>query len=90
MAVNGRSLTWAQAGVDIDAGNRMMGLTNPLVRAATRPGADAEIGGLGGLPDLERAGFSDPAMVAAICGQPEPRVGARAMAEDWRQAGCAW
>ena len=41
---NGRGLTYAQAGVDIDAGNRMVEMIKPLVRATRRPGADAEIG----------------------------------------------
>jgi phosphoribosylformylglycinamidine cyclo-ligase len=93
MADNGRGLTYAQAGVDIDAGNRMVELIKPLVRAAARPGADAEIGGLGGLLDPERASFSDPAVAAATCGQFEPEVGARAIkgvAEGCRQAGGAW
>jgi phosphoribosylformylglycinamidine cyclo-ligase len=52
-------LTYAQAGVDIDAGNRMVELIKPLVRATARRGADAEIGGFGGLFDLKRAGFTD-------------------------------
>jgi phosphoribosylformylglycinamidine cyclo-ligase len=61
-------LTYAEAGVDIDAGNRMVDLIKPLVRATARPGADAEIGGFGGLFDLKRAGFSDPVLVAATDG----------------------
>ncbi|MSO68628.1 MAG: phosphoribosylformylglycinamidine cyclo-ligase [Pseudolabrys sp.] len=65
MAEKERGLTYAQAGVDIDAGNRMVELIKPLVRATARPGADAEIGGFGGLFDLKRAGFSDPILVAA-------------------------
>ena len=69
MTNNGRNgLTYAQAGVDIDAGNRMVELIKPLVRATARPGADAEIGGFGGLFDLKRAGFSDPVLVAATDG----------------------
>src|SRR5512135_1431835 len=60
-----RGLTYAQAGVDIDAGNRMVELIKPLVRATARPGADAEIGGFGGLFDLKRCGFKDPVLVAA-------------------------
>ena len=63
-----RGLTYAEAGVDIDAGNRMVELIKPLVRATARPGADAEIGGFGGLFDLKRAGFSDPVLVAATDG----------------------
>jgi phosphoribosylformylglycinamidine cyclo-ligase len=58
-------LTYAQAGVDIDAGTRMVELIKPLVRATRRRGADAEIGGFGGLFDLKAAGFTDPILVAA-------------------------
>jgi len=68
MAENERGLTYAQAGVDIDAGNRMVDLIKPLVRATARAGADAEIGGFGGLFDLKRAGFTDPVLVAATDG----------------------
>jgi phosphoribosylformylglycinamidine cyclo-ligase len=63
-----KGLTYAQAGVDIDAGNRMVDLIKPLVRATARPGADAEIGGFGGLFDLKRAGFRDPVLVAGTDG----------------------
>jgi phosphoribosylformylglycinamidine cyclo-ligase len=59
---------YAAAGVDIDAGNRMVELIKPLVRATARPGADAEIGGFGGLFDPKAAGFSDPILVAATDG----------------------
>ncbi|WP_018261079.1 phosphoribosylformylglycinamidine cyclo-ligase [Methylobacterium sp. WSM2598] len=58
-------LTYAAAGVDIDAGNAMVEAIKPLVRSTRRPGADAEIGGFGGLFDLKAAGFSDPILVAA-------------------------
>jgi phosphoribosylformylglycinamidine cyclo-ligase len=56
---------YAAAGVDIDAGNRMVELIKPLVRRTARAGADAEIGGFGGLFDLKAAGYSDPILVAA-------------------------
>ena len=65
MAEKERGLTYAQAGVDIDAGNRMVELIKPLVRATARAGADAEIGGFGGLFDLKPLGFKDPVLVAA-------------------------
>src|SRR5688572_14628636 len=61
-------LTYARAGVDIDAGNRMVDLIKPFVRATARPGSDAEIGGFGGLFDLKRAGFKDPVLVAGTDG----------------------
>ena len=59
-------LTYADSGVDIDAGNRLVDLIKPMVRATARAGADAEIGGFGGLFDLKAAGFTDPVLVAAI------------------------
>ena len=60
-----RPLSYADAGVDIDAGARMVERIRPLVRATARPGADAEIGGFGGIFDLKAAGFKDPVLVAA-------------------------
>jgi len=63
-----KGLTYAGAGVDIDAGNRMVELIKPLVRSTARPGADAEIGGFGALFDLKRLGFADPVLVAATDG----------------------
>jgi phosphoribosylformylglycinamidine cyclo-ligase len=59
---------YAAAGVDIDAGNRLVELIKPLVRGTARAGADAEIGGFGGLFDLKAAGFTDPILVAATDG----------------------
>jgi phosphoribosylformylglycinamidine cyclo-ligase len=61
-------LTYADSGVDIDAGNRLVDLIKPMVRATSRAGADAEIGGFGGLFDLKAAGFKDPVLVAATDG----------------------
>src|SRR5690349_24422257 len=61
-------LTYADSGVDIDAGNRLVDMIKPLVRATARPGADAEIGGFGGLFDLKAAGFADPVRVAGTDG----------------------
>src|ERR1700726_3370716 len=61
-------LTYADSGVDIDAGNRLVDMIKPMVRATARAGADAEIGGFGGLFDLKRAGFRDPVLVASTDG----------------------
>jgi phosphoribosylformylglycinamidine cyclo-ligase len=58
-------LSYKQAGVDIDAGNALVEAIKPAVRSTRRPGADAEIGGFGGLFDLKAAGFIDPILVAA-------------------------
>ena len=65
MTQGSNGLTYAQAGVDIDAGNAMVEKIKPLVRSTRRPGADGEIGGFGGLFDLKAAGFNDPILVAA-------------------------
>ena len=59
------SLTYAQAGVDIDAGDALVEAIKPAIRATRRAGADGTIGGFGGLFDLKAAGFVDPVLVAA-------------------------
>ena len=58
-------ITYRDSGVDIDAGNALVEAIKPLVKATRRPGADADLGGFGGLFDLKRAGFKDPILVAA-------------------------
>jgi phosphoribosylformylglycinamidine cyclo-ligase len=58
-------MSYRQAGVDIDAGNRLVDLIKPFVRATRRPGADAEIGGFGGVFDLKALGMRDPLLVAS-------------------------
>ena len=59
------NLTYADAGVDIDAGNLMVEKIKPIVRTTQRAGSDTELGGFGGLFDLKAAGFKDPVLVAA-------------------------
>src|SRR5688572_3057332 len=59
------SYTYAQAGVDIAAGNKLVKAIAPLARATARPGADAALGGFGGFFDLKAAGYRDPLLVAA-------------------------
>lgn len=58
-------LSYAQAGVDIDAGNALVEAIKPAVKSTRRAGSDSEIGGFGGLFDLRAAGFTDPILVAA-------------------------
>lgn len=65
----GEALTYAQAGVSIDAGNELVEMIKKAVRSTARPGADAEIGGFGGEVDLEAAGYPNaPVLVGAIDG----------------------
>jgi len=61
-------ITYKDAGVDIDAGNALVEAIKPLAKATARPGADAVLGGFGGLFDLKAAGFRDPLLVAATDG----------------------
>ncbi len=63
-ASNTPSYTYEQAGVSIDAGNRLVKAIGPLVKATARPGADGEIGGFGGFFDPRAAGYKDPILVA--------------------------
>ncbi|MEQ7872623.1 phosphoribosylformylglycinamidine cyclo-ligase [Sphingomonas sp. ASV193] len=58
-------LTYADAGVSIDAGNALVRAIAPLAKATARPGANAELGGFGGFFDLKAAGYDDPLLVAA-------------------------
>jgi phosphoribosylformylglycinamidine cyclo-ligase len=60
-----KSLTYADAGVSIDAGNALVRTIGPLARSTARAGADAELGGFGGFFDLKAAGYDDPLLVAA-------------------------
>jgi len=61
----GKSYTYAEAGVDIAAGNALVKAIAPLAKATARPGADASLGGFGGFFDLKAAGYADPLLIAA-------------------------
>jgi phosphoribosylformylglycinamidine cyclo-ligase len=61
---DGEALTYAKAGVSIDAGNALVEAIKPLAKATARPGARADLGGFGALFDLKAAGFIDPVLVA--------------------------
>ena len=61
-------MTYRASGVDIDAGNALVETIKPLARSTARRGADAALGGFGGLFDLKAAGFDDPLLVAATDG----------------------
>ena len=61
-------LTYAQAGVDIDAGNALVDRIKPAAARTKRPGVASALGGFGGLFDLKAAGFADPVLVAATDG----------------------
>jgi phosphoribosylformylglycinamidine cyclo-ligase len=60
-----KPLTYADAGVSIDAGNALVKAIGPLARSTSRPGANVELGGFGGFFDPKAAGYDDPLLVAA-------------------------
>ena len=61
-------LTYAAAGVDIDAGEALVDAIKPLAKATRRPGAEASLGGFGALFDLKAAGYDDPLIVTTTDG----------------------
>lgn len=61
-------LTYADAGVDIDAGNALVERIKPAAAATRRPGTMSGLGGFGALFDLKAAGYTDPVLVAATDG----------------------
>jgi len=61
-------LTYAEAGVDIDAGNALVDRIKPAAKRTDRSGVMAGLGGFGALFDLKAAGYEDPILVAATDG----------------------
>jgi phosphoribosylformylglycinamidine cyclo-ligase len=56
------------AGVDIDAGARLVDEIKPLAAATHRSGVVSTLGGFGALFDLRATGYRDPVLVAATDG----------------------
>lgn len=66
---NGKNgITYADAGVDIDAGNALVDRIKPAAKRTQRPGTMSGLGGFGALFDLKGAGYNDPVLVAATDG----------------------
>jgi phosphoribosylformylglycinamidine cyclo-ligase len=61
------SLTYRDAGVDIDAGNALVDRIKPLVAETRRPGVLAGLGGFGGLFELP-VGYREPVLVSGTDG----------------------
>ncbi len=68
MATGHKGLTYADAGVDIDAGNQLVDRIKPAAKATSRSGTMGGLGGFGALFDLKAAGYQDPILVAATDG----------------------
>jgi phosphoribosylaminoimidazole synthetase len=61
-------LTYAQAGVDIDEGERLVDLIKPAAKSTARPGTEAALGGFAAVFDPKAAGFKDPIFLATTDG----------------------
>ncbi|GHG95164.1 phosphoribosylformylglycinamidine cyclo-ligase [Pseudodonghicola xiamenensis] len=68
MTTGKNGITYAEAGVDIDAGNDLVERIKPAAKRTNRPGVMSGLGGFGALFDLKAAGYSDPVLVAATDG----------------------
>src|SRR3954469_23587159 len=68
MTAGRNSITYKDAGVDIDAGDALVDRIAPAAKATARRGADVALGGFGGLFDLKAAGYRDPLLVASTDG----------------------
>ncbi|KDN37939.1 putative bifunctional purine ade1 [Tilletiaria anomala UBC 951] len=61
-------LTYASAGVSIDAGDSLVNAIKPLCKSTRRPGCDASLGGFGGAFDLKVLGMKDPILISGTDG----------------------
>ncbi|SHE42614.1 phosphoribosylformylglycinamidine cyclo-ligase [Ruegeria intermedia] len=68
MTAGKNGITYADAGVDIDAGNALVDRIKPAAKRTNRPGVMSSLGGFGALFDLKGAGYSDPILVGATDG----------------------
>jgi phosphoribosylformylglycinamidine cyclo-ligase len=68
MSTQKTGITYADAGVDIDAGNALVDRIKPAAKRTSRPGVMSGLGGFGAMFDLKGAGYKDPILVAATDG----------------------
>ncbi len=68
MSKSNSTLSYRDAGVDIDAGNRLVDRIKPAAASTNRPGVMDSLGGFGAMFDLKAAGYEDPVLVSATDG----------------------
>lgn len=61
-------LSYRDAGVDIEAGERLVDAISPMAKATARAGVMGGLGGFGALFDLKAAGYEDPILVSGTDG----------------------
>ncbi len=68
MTKSNKGITYKDAGVDIEAGNRLVKSIAPLVKDTYRPEVLADIGGFGALFSLHVENYRDPVLVSSTDG----------------------
>jgi phosphoribosylamine--glycine ligase/phosphoribosylglycinamide formyltransferase/phosphoribosylformylglycinamidine cyclo-ligase/phosphoribosylamine--glycine ligase/phosphoribosylformylglycinamidine cyclo-ligase len=63
-----RGVTYRESGVDTAKGDSLVERIKPVCKATRRPGADASLGGFGGIFDMAATGFKDPVLVSGTDG----------------------
>ena len=68
MKKNDTNLSYSDAGVDVERGEKFVTNITPLASSTARPGSLGTLGGFGGLFDLKQSGYQDPILVSATDG----------------------
>jgi phosphoribosylformylglycinamidine cyclo-ligase len=63
-----QKISYAEAGVNIDAGEALVERIKPFAKATARKGTDSALGGFGGLFDLSSLGYKEPVLVSGTDG----------------------
>ena len=72
---NKKSLSYKDAGVDIDAGNELVEKIKPAIKTTNREGVMGSIGGFGGLFDLSKLNYKSPVLVSGTDGVNKIKTG---------------
>ncbi len=68
MTTQNQSISYKDAGVDIDAGNALVDLIKPIAKATARPEVNASLGGFGALFELPIHKYKHPLLVSGTDG----------------------
>ena len=68
MTTNKQSISYKDAGVDIDAGNALVKAIKPIAKATSRPEVPSSLGGFGALFELDMSKYKNPLLVSGTDG----------------------
>jgi phosphoribosylformylglycinamidine cyclo-ligase len=68
MTQNTQSISYKDAGVDIDAGNALVDAIKPIAKATMRPEVPSSLGGFGALFELDMTKYKNPLLVSGTDG----------------------